>query len=211
MAKHEYDVLIVGTGAGGGGVLWWLCEKWQKEIKRIGIIERGELLLPSHARNLPMMNTDLLWRYFNTVSSPLPGAESDYSGARQLFAFGGRTLFWFAFALRMNLSIMEKWPIPIEEMASYYNIAEQAMNVTSTFTQDSTFTEILLDRLWQNGFSDADHIPLAADLMPSIYGRIHTDIFNSSVSFLSTALNLSPACLWLTTALCLSLAPNIRH
>ncbi|MCA0756310.1 GMC family oxidoreductase [Paenibacillus sp. N4] len=192
MAEQEYDVLIVGTGAGGGSVLWRLCEQWRQENKRIGIIERGDLVLPSHARNLPMMNTDRLWRYFNTISKPLPGAGTDYAGARQLFAFGGRSLFWFAFAMRMTLSTLEKYPFPVQEMNTYYNLAEQAMNVTRTFTQDSTFTEILLNRLWQNGYTEADHIPLAADLMPSLYGRIHTDIFNSSISLLSAALNLRP-------------------
>ena len=42
MAKTDYDVLIVGTGAGGGAVLWRLCEQWQNQGKRIGIIERGD-------------------------------------------------------------------------------------------------------------------------------------------------------------------------
>lgn len=192
MAKVEYDVLIIGTGAGGGAALWRLCEQWKEQNKRIGIIERGDLLLPTHARNLPMMTTDRLTRYFHTVSRPLPGANPDYPGARQLFAAGGRTLFWYAFAIRMNLSLLADWPIPINEMESYYSIAEQMMNVTKTFTEDATFTEILLNRLWQNGYSNADHIPLATDLMPSVYGQIHTDIFTSSISFLSTALNLRP-------------------
>lgn len=192
MAKQEYDVLVIGSGAGGGALLWRLCQKWRRENKRIGMIERGDLAVPTHARNLPMMNTDRLTRYFNSVSSPLPGAEPDYPGARQLFAFGGRTLFWYAFALRMNLALTEKWPVPVREMERYYNMAEQLLNVTKTFTEGSTFTELLLDRLWQGGYPDADHIPLAADLMPSLYGQIHTDVFTSSISFLSKALNQRP-------------------
>lgn len=190
MENAEYDVLIVGTGAGGGAALWRLCEHWKDQNKRIGIIDRGDLLLPTHARNLPMMNTERLTRYFMTVSRPLPGAGPDYPDARQLFAAGGRTLFWYAFAIRMNFSILAEWPIPISEMESYYNMAEQLMNVTKTFTVDATFTEVLLDRLWRAGYSNATHIPLAADLVPSVYGRIHTDVFTSSISFLSTALNL---------------------
>ncbi|KQN99915.1 LysM peptidoglycan-binding domain-containing protein [Paenibacillus sp. Leaf72] len=39
MADIEYDVLIVGTGAGGGTVIWRLCEQRQKSNKRIGVIE----------------------------------------------------------------------------------------------------------------------------------------------------------------------------
>ena len=190
MENTEYDVLIVGTGAGGGTALWRLCEHWKAQNKRIGIIDRGDLLLPTHARNLPMMNTDRLTRYFMTMSRPLPGSEPEFPGARQVFAAGGRTLFWYTFAVRMNLAALAEWPIPIDEMESYYNMAEQLMNVTRTFTVDATFTEVLLDRLWQNGYSNAAHIPLAADLVPSAYGRIHADVFTSSISLLSIALNL---------------------
>ncbi|WP_223193050.1 GMC oxidoreductase [Paenibacillus sedimenti] len=190
MANREYDVLIVGTGAGGGAALWRLCERFRGQNLRIGIIDRGDLLLPTHARNLPMMTTERITRYFHTVSRPLPGAGPDYPGARQLFAFGGRTLFWYAFAIRMNFALLPDWPIPLDEMESFYNIAEQHMNVTRA--EDASFTEVLLNRLWEHGFSGAGHIPLATDTLPSVFGRIHTDIFNSSVSFLSTALNIRP-------------------
>ena len=65
MAETDYDVLIVGTGAGGGAVLWRLCEQWQNQGKRIGIIERGDMVLQSHARNIPTMNGERLTKYFN--------------------------------------------------------------------------------------------------------------------------------------------------
>ncbi len=36
MAKTDYDVLIIGSGAGGGAALWRLCEQWgaQREADR---------------------------------------------------------------------------------------------------------------------------------------------------------------------------------
>ena len=40
MTNKEYDVLIVGSGAGGGAVLWRLCEQW-KNKKQIGLLEAG--------------------------------------------------------------------------------------------------------------------------------------------------------------------------
>ena len=192
MAKTEYDVLIIGTGAGGGAVLWRLCEQWQNQGKRIGIIERGDLVLQSHARNISTMNGERLTKYFNYVTRPLPGSATEYPGARQLFALGGRTLFWYTFTMRMHLSDLLKWPIPIDELKTYYKIAEQTMNVSGEFTTDSSYTEMLLNRLWAKGYSTAEKIIMAADLSPQSYGRIHTDVFYSSISFFAKALNTTP-------------------
>ena len=74
MAEQEYDVLIIGTGAGGGFVLWRLCEQWKREKKRIGIIERGDQVIPTHARNLSTLNQERLLAYFSYLSKPLPGS-----------------------------------------------------------------------------------------------------------------------------------------
>lgn len=192
MAQEEYDVLIIGTGAGGGSVLWRLCEKWKSQGKRIGIIDRGDQYIPTQARNLSTMNQERLVAYFTHLSKPLPGADPEYPGARQLFALGGRTLFWYAFSPRMHEWDLAKWPVPIHEMESYYGVAEEVMRVTNSFAEGSSFTEILLERLWMRGYSKAAPLPVAADIVPHSFGQIHTDMFTSSISLLARALNLRP-------------------
>ncbi|WP_425414593.1 GMC oxidoreductase [Paenibacillus harenae] len=192
MAQEEYDVLIIGTGAGGGSVLWRLCEQWKNERKKIGIIERGDQIIPTQARNLSTMNQERLTAYFSHVSRPLPGAIPEFPGARQLFALGGRTLFWYTFSPRMHEWDLARWPIPVEEMESYYGIAEEVMHVTSSFAEGASFTEILLERLWLSGYSKAAPLPLAADIVPQAFGQIHTDMFTSSISLLAKALNTRP-------------------
>jgi choline dehydrogenase-like flavoprotein len=92
----------------------------------------------------------------------------------------------------MHLSDLLKWPIPIDELKTYYKIAEQTMNVSGEFTTDSSYTEMLLNRLWAKGYSTAEKIIMAADLSPQSYGRIHTDVFYSSISFFAKALNTTP-------------------
>nr|WP_223192547.1 GMC family oxidoreductase [Paenibacillus sedimenti] len=192
MAQREYDVLIIGTGAGGGAVLWRLCEQWKREGKRIGIIERGDQVIPTHARNLSTMNQERLVAYFNYLSKSLPGSMPEYPGARQLFALGGRTLFWYAFTPRMHEWDLAKWPIPVSEMESYYGVAEEVMKVTGAFAEGASFTEILLERLWMRGYSKAAPLPIAADIVPHSFGQIHTDMFTSSISLLARALHIRP-------------------
>lgn len=192
MAETEYDVLIAGTGMGGGAVLWRLCEQWKNSGKRIGVIERGGPILPAQARNLPMMDNERLDRFFYDVSKPLPGSFPAYAGGRQLFALGGRTLFWNMISPRMSLSEIAGWPVSLEEMDAYYYIAEEAMNVTHNYTQGSSLTEILLGRLHRNGFPEAMAVPMAVDLQPRIYAEPDSDVFFSSMGFLAQALNRRP-------------------
>jgi choline dehydrogenase-like flavoprotein len=192
MAKTDYDVIIVGTGAGGGAVLRRLCERWKNNGKRIGIIERGNLLLPTHVRNIPTMNNQRFGLYFQGVSNWIGKLLPEFSGARQLFALGGRTLFWGMSAPRMDVSEITKWPVTKKEMDFYYNIAEQVMDVSTEYMKDSSLQEILLNRLRENGFPEAADVPAPADLEPTKYGQIHSDPFWSSISALAYALNRKP-------------------
>jgi choline dehydrogenase-like flavoprotein len=99
MEKTKYDVIIVGTGAGGGAVLWRLCNKWRKAGKRIAVIERGDLVLPTHAINLPTFDYERMMRFINNPKFKQP-VDSNISDAditldfAQYLALGGRTLHW---------------------------------------------------------------------------------------------------------------------
>ena len=59
MSKTNYDVLIVGSGPGGGATLQRLCELWKNQgAKKIGILEMGDKLFHSHAQNIPTQNVN---------------------------------------------------------------------------------------------------------------------------------------------------------
>ncbi|WP_332631945.1 GMC oxidoreductase [Halalkalibacter flavus] len=192
MTDTDYDVLIVGSGAGGGAVLRRLAEHWRNSGKKVGMIEAGNLLLPTHARNIPTMNDPRFTQYFHTASKWTGKYLPDFPGARQLFALGGRTLFWGMSAPRMDRSEILKWPIPLKEMNYYYDIAEKVMRVTTAYMEGSSLQETLLKRLHENGFPEAADVPTPVDLQVTKYGEIHSDVFWSSISTLAYALNRMP-------------------
>ena len=153
MAETEYDVLIVGSGAGGGAALWRLCEQWGNNGKKIGIVERGPLFLPTHVANIATINGDSFRLYAPPQITDLIGHRlPQFSGMKLVYAVGGRTLLWGAITPRVPDFELATWPVPIREMELYYNIAEEVMNVTTTYTKDSSITEVLLKRLRANGY-----------------------------------------------------------
>lgn len=192
MAKRNYDVLIVGSGIGGGAALWRLCDKWRNTGKKIGIVEAGGLLLPTHAQNIPTFNMPRFNRFFLNPKISTQFMFPEFPGATMVYALGGRTLFWTAVTPRMYPGEFASWPISYEELVPYYNIAEKVMNVSSFYTRGSTLTQTLLNRLRQNGFPDAIDAPVAADLQTSQYGEVHPNTFFSSICFIGNSLNIRP-------------------
>ncbi|WP_391557131.1 GMC oxidoreductase [Robertmurraya sp.] len=196
MATEEYDVLIVGSGAGGSAALYRMCEQWKGKGKKIGIIEAGGLLLPTHAQNISTLEVERFQRYFLNpkISTPIGWELPQFPGARLVFALGGRTLFWSAVCPRMNEMEFElgDWPISYKELLSYYNNVEKVLSVTQEFTKDSQITDILLERLRENGFPQATPVPIATDISQAKFGKVGSDVFFSSIDFFARSLNLSP-------------------
>ncbi|MGM0876225.1 MAG: GMC oxidoreductase [Bacillota bacterium] len=192
MENTEYDVLIIGTGAGGGAVTWRLCEQWGRNGKKIGVVEAGDFVLPTQAANLPTMNNERMKKYHEYVSKPLGEFLPDFRGAKQVFAFGGRTLFWNAICQRLNRFEMAEWPVTFQEMEAYYTIAERIMNVSQNYTEGSPITEILLNRLQRKGVLEAKGTPVAADLYSRAIEKIGSEVFFSSICFIAKALNIRP-------------------
>lgn len=162
----------VGTGAGGGAALWRLCEQLQKTEKRIGVVERGSLLLPTNAFNIPTGTTAGSLYNNPQIGIRLGDALPQFPGIRLVYALGGRTLFWGAVCPRIPDFELASWPVPIPEMHRYYSIAERMMNVTDLYSRYSTFTQNLLDRLRANGYPEAVDQPVGINLQPTQYGEL---------------------------------------
>jgi choline dehydrogenase-like flavoprotein len=84
------------------------------------------------------------------------------------------------------------WPVPANELQFYYSIAERAMKVTPFYQEGSYFTTILLNRLQEQGYTDAIPMPIAVDLEPTKYGQIHSNAAFSSIVWFAEALNRRP-------------------
>ncbi|WP_081417120.1 GMC oxidoreductase [Paenibacillus sp. Soil522] len=192
MAQTEYDVLIVGSGAGGGAVLWRLCEKWKDSGLKIGVVEAGGLVLPSHVNGIPTLGSIRKERYIAGHKLPYPAIENPvaFPMVKQVLALGGKTIFWGLVSPRFPPSAFAFWPVSYEEMNPYYNLAEQMMEVSSDFYDDSTAQQLLFKRLQENGFPNVIPYPYAVYTKSSKYGKVFSNPFFSSMTFFAYALNL---------------------
>ncbi len=190
MSGTNYDVLIVGTGPGGGATLQRLCELWKNQgAKKIGILEMGDKLFHSHSLNIPTQNVntardELLPGNSTAVGERLP----QFSGARMVYALGGRSLFWNAATPRPIRSELGKWPIHPRELNAYYGMAEKLMNVTTDYAKGSSIQNTLLKRLHAGGILEANDMPVAFDMTPSRQGEVHSNPWFSSINALAAAL-----------------------
>jgi sugar phosphate isomerase/epimerase len=103
MEKTYYDVLIVGSGAGGGAALWRLCDQLRNNGKKVGVIEAGNPYLPTHAANLAILSGGRASQYISNpeITRQVGQSLPQFSGAKQIIALGGRTIQWGAASPRM--------------------------------------------------------------------------------------------------------------
>jgi choline dehydrogenase-like flavoprotein len=189
MSGTNYDVLIVGSGPGGGAVLQRLCELWKNQgAKKIGILEMGDKLFHSHSLNIPTQNVNtardvLLGDNSTVIGERLP----QFSGARMIYALGGRSLFWNAATPRPIQSELNKWPINRRELNVYYGMAEKLLHVTTDYAKGSSMQDVFLKRLHAAGILEADDMPVAFDMTPSRQGEVHSNPWYSSINALAAA------------------------
>ena len=139
--SDHFDVVIIGTGAGGGTMAAALAPTGC----RILIIERGESL-PRHADN---WDPGIVWmeqryrtkeRWFNSDGATFqPNAH---------YCVGGNTRFWGSVLYRLRPEDFERtrhadgespaWPIQYDDLAPYYDRAEALYHVHGQSGVDPT-------------------------------------------------------------------------
>jgi choline dehydrogenase-like flavoprotein len=140
-SNGHYDVIIIGTGAGGGTLL----SKLAPTGKRILVLERGGFL-PREKDNWSLDAVALRGKY-NPAEVWYDDAGMPFSPGVK-YNVGGNTKVWGAALLRMRPSdfgevrheggVSPAWPIGYEELEPYYTEAERLYRVRGERGMDPT-------------------------------------------------------------------------
>jgi choline dehydrogenase-like flavoprotein len=137
----HYDVIIIGTGAGGGTLAYHLAHSG----KRILVLERGDYVPREKANWDPkVVNVDA---YYNTREAWLD-KDGNALHPHTNYNVGGNTKFYGAALFRMRKEdfgelrhhggISPAWPISYDDLEPYYTEAERLYQVHGQRGEDPT-------------------------------------------------------------------------
>jgi choline dehydrogenase-like flavoprotein len=139
--SERYDVIIIGSGAGGGT----LAHRLAPTGKKILIIERGDWL-PREARNWSVDEVFRANRYITPDTWMLPNGKSFQPQVH--YFVGGATKMFGAALYRLRKQdfgemrhfdgLSPAWPISYDELEPYYANAEQLYQVHGERGRDPT-------------------------------------------------------------------------
>ena len=137
----DYDVIIIGTGAGGGTLARHLAPSG----KRILLLERGDWL-PREPENWLDQDVFVDNRYvspdtwYDANGKPFqPGVHYFVGGATKMYGAALYRLRKEDFGeLRHHDGISPAWPIAYDELEPYYTLAEQLYHVHGARGEDPT-------------------------------------------------------------------------
>ncbi len=137
----DYDVIIIGSGAGGGT----LAHRLAPSGKRILLLERGDWL-PREPSNWSAADVFVDNRYispdtwYDDAGKPFqPQVHYFVGGATKMYGAALYRLRAEDFGeMRHHGGISPAWPIPYEDMEPYYTEAEQLYQVHGSRGEDPT-------------------------------------------------------------------------
>ena len=141
MVADRYDVVIIGTGAGGGT----LAHALASTPARILLVERGDFV-PQEDEN---WSAEAVWKNlrYRTVERWLDETGNEFQPYTH-YNVGGNTKFWGSVLYRLrreDFQVMEHadgvspaWPIDYETLAPYYDRAECLYGVRGGIGDDPT-------------------------------------------------------------------------
>ncbi|HEX4008464.1 MAG TPA: GMC family oxidoreductase [Solirubrobacteraceae bacterium] len=138
---NHYDVIIIGTGAGGGTLARHLAPSG----KRILLLERGGWL-PREPQNVSAQEVFVNNRYVSADTWRYPNGDEFHPQIH--YCVGGATKLYGAALYRLRAEdfgelhhhdgLSPSWPIGYDEMEPYYTLAEQLYCVHGARGEDPT-------------------------------------------------------------------------
>lgn len=141
MAGEHYDVIIVGSGPGGGTMAWRLAQTG----KRVLIVERGDYLLREPG-NWDSQAVIVDGRYQAKETWYSSDGKSFHPGLH--YFVGGNSKFYGSVLFRLRErdfseirhadGISPRWPVGYDEFEPYYQAAEELFHVHGLRGEDPT-------------------------------------------------------------------------
>lgn len=205
---EPYDLIVIGSGAGGGTLAYEACRSKRGEPQRVLVLEAGSYLFPVHIQNLPRRDSTTsgstkglweLWYQFWVPRTVTSGGVTDGPNSQAAMAqalnLGGRTLFWGALAPRMKNWEFSSWPpvVGTELRDTWYERAEQLMRVQqgapSAYQAD---VRGRLERLPQlRGFQHVD-APLAIEFQGRSRHTVPAGAFSTAELLIERKIQVGP-------------------
>lgn len=146
----EYDVIVIGSGIGGG----ILADATSDSGKKTLVIEAGQLRHFVHVANLPISKSPELANPYKMIDN-----SSYYGGVS--FCLGGKSLFWSNVIPRMEEWELSYWPSAISQylFSGGYDEAERLFRIRTQYSENQEKLKASIG----NKFSDftVSHLPRA--------------------------------------------------
>ncbi len=193
--SHLYDVIVIGSGVGGGVVADQLADYGADVL----VLEAGSALFTTHTGNLPRQHAlgqfdKHLWALFDEYAvTNYENAPGTNYGGGQAFNLGGRSVFWGGFIPRMSWWELEAWPHAVAwDLENFaYQRAEDLMYWPPPPSAYQQQIKALLDTKWPAyGHFDA---PMAVRQLDSSRGTIAPGLFSTADLLTEGRLSLDPA------------------
>ena len=193
-ANHQYDVIVIGSGMGGGIVADQLADLGVDVL----VLEAGSALFTTHTANLPRQYQlgqfeKHLWALFDEykIKNYADAPGSAYQGA-QAFNLGGRSVFWGAFIPRMTWWELESWPDDVRWALEDHGYA-QAEDLMYWPPPPSTYQKQV--KTWlSNSFAAYDHFdaPVAVRQLNEGRGSLAPGVFSTADLLTEGRISLDP-------------------
>ncbi|OCH91040.1 FAD/NAD(P)-binding domain-containing protein [Obba rivulosa] len=159
-ALYEFDIIVIGTGIGGGiiaGDLFDTNSMLGRNAKHILVIERGGLAFHSHCLNASRPNglgedhgqqNDTFFAKFKEDYALSPDTQTSDLKAGPMFNLGGRSAAWGLFAPRIHDETFRAYFDPqvhVDLVGQYYRMAEELMTLSLPKTRP--VHQALMERL----------------------------------------------------------------
>lgn len=199
---RAYDVIIVGSGAGGGTLAHRLAASgWRgPRPPRILLLEAGSYLFGTHTGNLarhqplgPEVYPNIFhhWGAFGRRRWRAADAESARAQLAQGLNLGGRTLFWGASAPRLQRWEFRDWPETVRDELTdvWYDRAERLTRIAPVVS--SSYQTMVKARLRElPGMAEFRHFdpPMAVEYTAPAPAAVPAGIWSAAELLLSHAM-----------------------